>query len=146
MLMNLHNSYFAIKNPFEILDRWLHPFQHNVRIQFRGKNLDIRWTRRADNALNVRSIPLTAEMQLYFSCVVKKRVLFHDETSLEKTHATNKLDISFRPVQSTACSPEEFANNYPVNGEFESSAALKMRPSQLCLDFINGQWQGEFFI
>ena len=144
--MNLRNSYFAIKNPFEILDRWLNPFQHNARIQLRGKDLDIRWTRRAENALKVRRTPLTAEMQLYFSCVVKKRVLFHDETSLEKTPVNNKLDISFRPVQSTACSPEEFANNYPVKGEFESSAALKMRPSLLWLDFINDQWQGEFVI
>lgn len=144
--MNLPNSYFAIKNPFEILDRWLHPFEHNACIQLRGKNLDIRWTRRADDALNLRGTPLTAEMQLYFSCVVKKRVLFHDETSLDKIHVNNKLDISFRPVQSTACSPEEFANNHPVKGEFESSAALKMRPSVLCLDFINNQWQGEFVI
>ena len=144
--MNLRNSYFAIKNPFEILDRWLHPFKYNARIQLRGKDLDIRWTRRADDAFKLRSTPLTAEMQLYFSCVVKKRVLFHDDTSLEKISVNNKLDISFRPVQSTACSPEEFARNHPVKSEFESKAAHKMRPSLLSLDFINGQWQGEFVI
>lgn len=144
--MNLHNSYFAIKNPFEILDRWLHPFKHTARIQFHGKDLDVRWTRRADNALQLRSTPLTAEMQLYFSCVVKKRVLFHDETSLEKIKVNNKLDISFRPLQAAACSPEEFANNYPINNEFHSDAATKMRPSLLCLDFTNGYWQGEFVI
>ena len=144
--MNLHNSYFAIKNPFEILDRWLHPFKHNARIQLRGKDLDIRWTRRADDALKLRSTPLTAEMQLYFSCVVKKRVLFHDESSLEKIDVNKKLGVSFRPVQSTACNPEEFASNYPVKNEFHSNAANKMRPSLLCLDFINGRWQGEFSI
>ena len=144
--MNLHNSYFAIKNPFEILDRWLHPFKHNTRIQLRGKNLDIQWTGRAEQALKQRNSPLTAEMQLYFSCVVKKRVLFHEQSNLEKTSVNNKLDISFRSVQSTACSPEEFANNYPVKGEFDSDAAHKMRPSLLCLDFVNGQWQGEFAI
>lgn len=146
ILMNLQNSYFAIKNPLEILDRWFHPFKHNARIQLRGKNLDIRWTRRAEDAFRLRNTPLTAEMQLYFSCVVKKRVLFHEQSSLEKTSVNNKLDISFRPVQSMACSPEEFARNYPVKGELNSDAAYKMRPSLLSLDFINGQWHGEFAI
>ena len=144
--MNLHNSYFAIKNPFEILDRWLHPFKHSSRIQLRGKDLDVKWTRRADDALKLRSTPLTAEMQLYFSCVVKKRVLFHDETTPNNITINKNLGVSFRPVQSTACSPEEFASNHPIKNEFHSNAANKMRPSLLYLDFINGHWQGEFSI
>ena len=144
--MDLHNSYFAIKNPFEILDRWLNPFKYSACIQFRGKDLNVKWTKRADTALQLRSKPLLAEMQLYFSCVIKKRVLFHEECDLEKINVNNKLDISFRPVQSTACSPEEFANNYPVKDEFHSNGANKMRPSLLCLDFVDGHWQGEFVI
>lgn len=144
--MDLHNSYFAIKNPFEILDRWLNPFKHCARIQLRGKELDIKWTKRAETALQLRSKPLLAEMQLYFSCVVKKRVLFHADSNSDNIAVTNKLNISFRPVQSSACSPEEFANNYPVHNEFQSAAANKMRPSLLCLDYVNGHWQGEFLI
>jgi hypothetical protein len=144
--MNLHNSYFAIKSPLEILDRWLNPFRHSARLQFRGKELVIRWTDRAEKAFKLRGKPLIAEMQLYFSCVVKKRVLFHDDSTMDKYNVNNKLDISFRSVQSSACSPEEFANNYPVNNEFNSNAAKKMHPSLLYLDYHNGNWKGEFIV
>jgi hypothetical protein len=85
-------------------------------------------------------------MQLYFSCVVKKRVLFHDASEMDKFEVNNKLNIAFRPVQATACSPEEFANNFPIQEEFHSEAANKMLPSMLRLDFINGHWKGDFSI
>lgn len=144
--MNLHNSYFAIKSPFVILDRWLNPFRHSALVQMRGKDIKIQWTKRAENAFKLRTKPLIAEMQLYFSCVVKKRVLFHDASNMEKFNVNNKLAISFRPVQAAACSPEEFADKYPVNNEFDSAAAIRMHPSLLSLDFIDGNWKGEFDI
>jgi len=144
--MNIHNSYFAITNPLTILDRWLHPYKYTTTILLREKNLLISWTKRADQALKTRTQPLIAEMQLYFSCVIKKRVLFHTSSDIPSTPVNPKLNIVFRTVQSTSCSPEEFAQNYPIKQDFDSQAANQMHPSQLNIDFKNQQWVANFNI
>lgn len=144
--MDFSHSYFSITSPLEILDRWLHPFNYSATILLRDKNLRINWTKRADQALKIRTRPLIAEMQLYFSCVVKKRVLFHNNSDIPSLSINPYLNIIFRTVQSSACSPEEFANNYPVNQDFDSQAAKKMHPSQLNIDFKNQQWVANFTI
>lgn len=85
-------------------------------------------------------------MQLYFSCVVKKRVLFHEQ-SLHPDHVVNdKLRILFRCVQPTSCDPEEFARHYPEKRQLQSTAAQRMHPKELVFDFRDGHWQGEFRI
>ena len=144
--MNLHNSYFSIKNPFEIFDRWLNPYRYSKSSDIRDKRVEVKWTRRADVALNSRSASLTIEMQIYFSCVVKKRVLFHDKSDLDATSINDKIRITSRTVQSESCDAVEFAKNFPVKNELTSTSAKKMLPSLLCIDYKNQQWVGEFSI
>ena len=140
----LQGSYFSIESPLRLLDRWLNAYSHHRYVVMGNKNLRVEWTDRASRVLQTRSQPLIIEMQLYFSCVVKKRVLFHDSSKLDVTDVNNSLKIAFRPIQSAACDPEEFAKNYPVGRVLNSSAATKMIPSRLRIDFRQGHWQGEF--
>ena len=142
--MNLRDSYFAIPSPLVFLDRWLHPRKRSNIITLRDNPLKVSWTNRAEKALHSRDTPLIAEVQLYFSCMVKKRVLFHDETEFETVAVNEKLQVIFRPVQSQQCSPEEFAQNHPVKQEFKTASAIKMKPKSLEIDFKNGQWIGEY--
>jgi len=144
--MNLHNSYFSIKNPLDIVDAWLHPFKHQTDINYNGKNLLISWTRRAEQQFRQRHTPLFVEMQIYFSCVVQKRILFYDQSEHPTQRVNDKLNITLRPVQAESCDPVEFAKNHPVAHEYASPAAKKLHPSALQLDFKNGQWCGEFSI
>ncbi|MFV2032364.1 MAG: hypothetical protein ACC663_07700, partial [Gammaproteobacteria bacterium] len=74
----LHGSYFSIENPIRLFDRWINSYCHQSRVQLGGKQLLVKWTERAEDALSNRPGPMVVEMQLYFSCVPKKRVLFHD--------------------------------------------------------------------
>ena len=140
----LKGSYFAIESPLRLLDRWLHAYRHHRSVVLGNKTLRVEWTDRANRVLQARSKPLIIEMQLYFSCVVKKRVLFHDSSELDVTDLNNSIKIAFRSIQSAACDPEEFAKNYPVGRVLDSPAAAKMTPSRLTIDFRQGQWQGEF--
>lgn len=145
--MNIHASYFALSpslNPFYLLDKWLNPYRHDHQVNLRGHALNIQWTQRAERAMQQRNTPLIAEMQLYFSCVVKKRVLFHDRAELALLSINEHLQIAFRPVQSTSCDPVEFAQNHPVQQEFESKAAAKMHPRWLKIDYKKAQFVGEF--
>lgn len=143
---DLRRSYFAIANPLERLDRWLNPPYLRKTVSIKGFPLDIEWTRRADDALQKRGSPLVVEMQLYFSCVVKKRVLFSEADGVEAIPVTDRLAVSFRTVQSADCDPAEFAHHFPVEQEFASAGARSMHPKRLLIDFRGGNWVGEYWI
>ncbi len=140
----LQGRYFSIGNPVQLLDRWFHSYCHHRAIILNGKKLRVQWNGRAERALCNRREPLVIEMQLYFSCVVKKRVLFHDQTDFETTEVNDYIQIAFRPIQAAACDPEEFARNYPVGRVLNAPAATRMIPSKISIDFRKGRWQGEF--
>ena len=73
-------SYFGAGDffsPGRLLDRLFHPYRYAHTCSYQGKLLLVRMTNRAQRALDTLETPLLVEMQLYFSCVVKKRVLFH---------------------------------------------------------------------
>ena len=144
-----NSSYFAWLdewNPLYLLKRYANPFRFKQTIQYAGKPLSVFLTKRAYTALQTRTHPLMVEMQLYFSCVIKKRVLFHDELSAGAVAVNPSLYISSRAVQSDRCDPDEFANHYPTRQELNSPAAQKMRPSELRLDYEKGEWLAEFQI
>jgi len=143
-MINIHNSYFSIDNPLQMLDRWLHPARHAKTVSVRDAEVGVEWTHRAEREMEKRDTPLVVEMQLMFSCVVKKRTIFHESCDLDTVEVNDKLKVAFRAVEPTSCDPVEFATNYPVKREFDSTASLKIRPKHLRIDYVNGKWTGEF--
>ena len=144
--MALRHTYFSASgfNPVPWLDRRLHPYRHTATATLRGQPVRVHWTRRAQAALDRRKDPLWVEMQLYFSCVVKKRVLFHETADTgEYTRVTAALNLRASAVESDACSPEVFAAHYPARRELDTAAALRMVPRHLWLDHRHGDWVGE---
>lgn len=146
MNLQLQSGYFSIKSPLQIFDRWLNPYRFKDSVNLRGKNLDIIYSHRAKKALAQRQHSLVAELQLYFTCVVQKRVVFHESINLETITANPNLEIAFHTVQSNACDPVEFAEKHPVKKKLSSAGASQMRPSLLRIDIKNGQWIGDFFL
>lgn len=147
--MSMKNSYFALPSPFALLERWLNPERHSATVTLHTTPLRVHWTRRAERQLARRSQPLLVEMQLYFTCVVKKRVLFHEAATEGELawHPVNEgLKVAFRTVEANSCDPLEFAANFPVKREFDSSGARQMHPAQLHLDYRKGVWVGEFTV
>lgn len=144
--MNLQNGYFAIPHPGKILDRCLNPYRHRAAVSLHGHTLNIEWTNRADKVLSARTRPVVAEMQLYFTCVIKKRVLFHEHIDADTQEVNDKLRVAFQVVEAASCDPVEFAKNFSVKRQLHSTSARKFHPQRLLLDFHNGQWLGEFYI
>ncbi|MDH5218242.1 MAG: hypothetical protein OEX19_11125 [Gammaproteobacteria bacterium] len=145
----LNKTYFAISdnlNPYNLFDRWLNPYVHTSQVELYGHPLDVQWTRRAQKSLEKREQPLFVEMQLTFSCVVKKRLIFHDSYEHSSVPVFEKLSLDFRAVEPTSCDPEEFARNYPERRELKSGAARRMNAKKLVFDNKNDQWVGDFFI
>jgi hypothetical protein len=144
MNLQLQAGYFSIKSPLQVFDRWLNPYYHRDSIDIRGKKMAIMYSKRAEKALAKRDTSLIAELQLYFTCVVQKRVVFHEHTDLESITVNPNLKIAYHTVQSNACDPVEFAEKHPVKKELDSKAAKSMRPSLFKIDYKNGEWSGEF--
>ncbi|MFO7592858.1 MAG: hypothetical protein R6X15_02280 [Pseudomonadota bacterium] len=146
--MSFARSYFdpGDLHPMRLVERLLNPYRSIAETSLQGHPLRIEATRRALGALDRRSKPLSVELQLYFSCVVKKRVLFHEEAVPGEESVSDRLSVRFRPVEALTCDPVEFAANYPERRELKSKAASKMHPSRLLLDYRKGRWQGDFDI
>jgi hypothetical protein len=146
--MGLRNSYFSLAglNPFAALERWLHPYRHQRQVPLRGKSLTLRWTARAERALRRRHTPLAIEMQIYFSCVVKKRVLFPPTAAADAQAVEQRFLLSLSTVESDRCDPVTFAAHYPARATLDSAQAGKMRARELLLDYRRGEWWGEFFV
>ncbi|HEB58382.1 MAG TPA: hypothetical protein ENJ01_04100 [Gammaproteobacteria bacterium] len=147
--MNLNPSMFGFGedlNPIYRIGRWLNPFRCRATVSLRNHPLEVVWTRRAERALRRRTAPLFIEMQLYFSCVVKKRVLFHEQPVHDGVTVDERLAVAFRAVEASSCDPVEFARNFPEKRELLSNGARRMHPSRLELDYRNGHWRGAFSV
>jgi len=120
----------------------------NTTIEINGRPVLVEWTKSAARELTRRTQPLVVELELYFSCLVKKFVHFHETPPQRDTVAvSDKLAVFFRPVTSTACS-FDVADRLGRQPEVELDTAnvRKIAPKRVKLDFVRGVWQGEYWI
>ena len=115
-----------------------------VSTQLEGKTIAIRLTASAQSALAARSVPLIAEMELYFSCLIRMQVRFYDgDPALTATPVNEQLAIRFRPVMSERCDMHAVEGK-PALKEFPIIRRQPFVPRWLNLDFKKGIWIGEF--
>ncbi len=143
-ILNLQAGFFAIDNPLRTLNRWLHGYRHRRTLQIDGHPLELRWSGRAERELERCRQPLIVELQLYFSCVVKKRVLFHRQVDFATTRVDDRMQIAFRPIASAVCDPREFALRYPAGRDLSAGPAARMVPAIAEIDYRDGRWEGQF--
>ncbi len=119
-----------------------------VQVPLNGKPLLIEWSRAAEAALARRSQPLTLELELYFSCLVKKFVHFHEAVPERETVAvSDKLRVYFRAVTSTACSMDlaQRLGRQPET-ELEGPVARRLSPKRVRLDRRRDAWTAEYWL
>lgn len=144
-MVNLQASYFAIENPLRWLDRWFHALRYRQSVVINRSTVEVSWTARAERELQRSEQALFVELQLYFSCVVQKRVIFHRQVEFDTTVVTDRFEIAFRPVASPVCDPREFALQHPAGEELSSGVAAGMVPRAVELDFRRNTWEGCFY-
>ncbi|MEW6253367.1 MAG: hypothetical protein AB1482_11835 [Pseudomonadota bacterium] len=113
-----------------------------MQVELHGKTLDILLTRAAEAALARRVSPLVVEMELLFSCLLRKRVLF-DGPADGAVAVNARLAVRFRPVMTRRCSVAIGGAQPPVEG-FPLENPRPYVPNWLRLDYCRGQWVGEF--
>jgi len=112
-------------------------------IQLNGKSLEVRLTKAAERALSRRQQPLLAEMELYFSCLIRLKVRFYEQSSGDDTEVNDKLQLRFRPVMTASCD-NNYEGDEPPLTDFPIQKPAAFTPHWLQIDYRRGQWQGEF--
>jgi hypothetical protein len=112
--------------------------------EFHGKSVQIELTGAAQSQLSQLKEPLCVEMELYFSCLIRKKVRFNsDNAKANAVTAADHLSVSFHPVMTRTCQ-KDYDGDAPPLTEFPIANPAPYVPRWLKIDFKAGQWCGEF--
>ncbi|MEW5967454.1 MAG: hypothetical protein AB1720_10755 [Pseudomonadota bacterium] len=113
-----------------------------MNVTLHDKPLEIRLTRAAQKALDRRETPLVAEMELLFSCLLRKRVHFGESLD-DATPAGDRLAVRFKPIMTRRCSVAE-GGAAPPSERFPLENPRPYVPNWLAIDYRRGAWVGNF--
>ncbi len=118
-------------------------------VEMLGKQIQVELSRNAKRQLSNRKAPLFVEMELYFSCLLRKEIRIR-ESLREKLNEefcvqlSDILHISFRPVMTRSCSVSSCEGESPPLSDFPIEKPHSYVPKWLKLDFKKGEWCGDF--
>ena len=113
------------------------------QIKIQGKTVAVSLTQSAENALALRDKVLVAEMELYFSCLIRKQVRFRENLEDDAINVTEQLAVRFRPVMTKVCGIDYEGDEPPLT-DFPIKKPESFIPHWLKIDFKNNEWMGEF--
>ena len=113
-----------------------------MNVTLHDKSIKITLTRAAQAALAQRDMPLVAEMELLFSCLLRKRVHFGDAAA-ESTPVNDRLAVRFTPLMTRRCSVAE-GGATPPSERFPLENPAPYVPKWLTIDYRRGEWVGDF--
>ena len=115
-----------------------------TEIQLQGHVVNVTISDPALVELAQRMEPLTAEMELYFSCLIRKKVRFYEQRrSDDCVNVMENLDVQFRPVMTAVCG-RDYEGDEPPLTDFPIAKPDAFVPHWLSIDFKHGEWLGEF--
>ena len=113
------------------------------QIEIQGKQVTIQLSTAAEKALSSRDKTLVAEMELYFSCLIRKQVRFKENLDGDLVNISEQLAVRFRPVMTKSCGIDYEGNEPPLE-DFPIEKPEAFVPHWLKIDFKKNEWIGEF--
>ena len=113
-----------------------------MHVILHDKTLDVSLSRAAERALEARGRPLVVEMELLFSCLLRKRVHF-GEAAADATPVDARLAVRFKPIMTRKCSVAE-GGATPPSEAFPLDNPRPYVPNWLRIDYRRGAWVGTF--
>lgn len=116
-----------------------------LAITVAGRTVQVEMSPAARAAIAGRRTPLVVEMELYFSCLIRKRVRFLDAVHPGAlcTVVDDGLTICFRPVMTRACAIDPNLDK-PDLEAFPIRRPEAFVPRHLAIDRRHDGWSGEF--
>ncbi len=117
---------------------------HEINTTLEGRNFRVTLSNTAQHALAQRTTPLIAEMEFYFSCLIRLQVRFYEsDDSASATSINDHLAVRFRPVMSRRCDLHAVKGKSPLD-DFPIVKRASYVPHWMHLDYKKGAWVGEF--
>lgn len=114
-------------------------------ITFQGRSLTLTISQRAQAQLDRLAEPLFLEMELYFSCLIRKRVYVREATDApDVITLADKLMARFRPVVTETCAMRDVERDNPPVKDMPIIHPERFFPHWLTLDYRRGVWQADF--
>ena len=144
--------------PAQAID-WLNNMLDRLLSREAGTYLDVRlhqrvihvtFTPAAMTAAATLTDPLTVDMELYFSCYVRKAVRFRsalpasDSPAESHTHLHDQLYLQFSPVTTKHCALDTNNDEAPPLERMPVTRPQAFLPPWVSIDYRHGKWLGEF--
>ena len=111
------------------------------------KTITVHLSNKAQNRLKALSVPLNVELEMYFSCLIRLRVVFPQQPQpdyIPLKSGNDKLNIYFHPIMTKHCHVEEIRGHDPDTETFPIKKPEKFIPKWVKLDIQKNEWVGEF--
>ena len=109
-----------------------------------GKQVSVSMSPEVGAILENRVIPLVADAEILFSCLVRKRLTFRDASpDLLSWPITENLHVSVRAVLYELCDPEN-GGPEPKIVDFAVADVAALIPKTLHIEFQDGELTGTF--
>jgi hypothetical protein len=113
-------------------------------VTVRGRSLKLTISKQAQALLDKRTEPLFLELELYFSCLIRKRVHVREAVDGEDVVAlSEKLKVRFRPVVTRTCAMRDVERDNPPVMDMPIVKPERFFPHWLTLDHRGGKWRAE---
>lgn len=112
-----------------------------------SKSIRLTLTRSTQKRLETLEQPLNVELELYFSCLIRMRVVFPDRPGddyIPVAASHEKLKVYFHPVMTSHCVVDDIRGRAPDTETFPIKKPEKFIPHWLKLDYKHSKWSGEF--
>lgn len=129
------------------------------QLSFHEKVMNVTLSKQAVLQSNKLGTVLLIEIQIYFSCLLGKRLAFYTGQALDGAwhvekglfasmledaqQLTDKLYIRFNTVMTKACPVSDYVGPPPVT-DFTITNQKPYVPSWLSIDYKKGEWSGEY--
>ncbi|VAW66224.1 hypothetical protein MNBD_GAMMA09-3458 [hydrothermal vent metagenome] len=129
------------------------------KLSFHKKDILITLSRYAQTAAKQLNTPLIIEIQIYFSCLLGKRLAFYSDSEISgvqiieaglftellnsSKRLTNNIYVRFNTVMTKTCSVSDYSGPPPVS-DFKIANQKPYVPNWLDIDFKNDLWAGEY--
>jgi len=131
----------------------------NTQLTFHEKTMSINLSEPAVKQSNRLDNILLIEIQIYFSCLLGKRLAFYSDTDMngawrvdkksfsamvdDAEQLTENIYIRFNTVMTKACPVSDYIGPPPVT-DFIINNQKPYVPSWLNIEFNKGEWSGEY--
>jgi len=113
------------------------------KVNLNGKLVSVNVSQAAQRCLKKMAIPLLIEVELYFSCLIKKTCHFSETENVENyAKVMDGLYIHFKATMTKKCSIDEFDKDRTA--DFPIVNQKPYIPKWVIIDYAGNEWAGEF--